>query len=377
MNVWRRTLVFRKLAVASLLVAVVALVAPTVLPASVARAAQVVQETGERSKPNVVILATGGTIAGSAATDTQAGYESGQVGVDVLISAVPELARLADITGEQISNIGSQDMSDAVWLQLARRINELLATDAVDGIVITHGTDTLEETSYFLNLVVESPKPVVMTAAMRPSTALSADGPLNLYNAVAVAADPNAIGRGVLVVANDDIHGARDVTKTNTTGVATFKSPLSGLIGETLYGINNYFRSPYKRHTVNSGLRVEGVEALPRVDIIYASAGMSADLIDATVALGAQGLVVAGVGNGNMTSAALEALGRARQNGVLCVRSTRVPTGAVGRNVEIDDDALGLVASGSLNPAKSRVLLKLALLHPMNPKEVQELFDIY
>ncbi len=140
-------------------------------------------------KPHIVILATGGTIAGSAESQTQAGYTSGQVGVDILLDAVPQIRELATISGEQVANVGSQDMSDAIWLTLARRVNSLLAQPEVDGIVITHGTDTIEETAYFLNLVVNSSKPVVMTAAMRPSTALSADGPLNIYNAVAVAAD--------------------------------------------------------------------------------------------------------------------------------------------------------------------------------------------
>ena len=200
-------------------------------------------------KPNIVILATGGTIAGSAETQTQAGYTSGQVGVDVLIQAVPEIEKLANVTGEQVANVGSQDMSDAIWIKLADRANALLAKSDVDAIVITHGTDTIEETSYFLNLVVNSKKPVVLTAAMRPSTALSADGPLNIYNAVAVAADKRAASRGVLVVANDDIHGARSIVKTNTTDVQTFMSPEYGLIGTTLYGKNRWFRTPFKLNT--------------------------------------------------------------------------------------------------------------------------------
>jgi len=160
--------------------------------------------------PNIVVLATGGTIAGAAATDVQAGYTSGQVGVEQLIAAVPQAAELANLRGEQISNIGSQDMNDEVWLRLAGRVNELLAEPDVDAVVITHGTDTIEETAYFLHLVVKSRKPVVMTAAMRPATALSADGPLNFYNAVGVAADPEAVGHGVLVVINDWIHDAED-----------------------------------------------------------------------------------------------------------------------------------------------------------------------
>jgi L-asparaginase len=329
------------------------------------------------AKPQIVILATGGTIAGSAETQTQAGYTSGQVGVDVLLAAVPQISDLAEVRGEQISNVGSQDMSDAIWLKLANRINELMASDEVDGIVITHGTDTIEETAYFLHLVVKGEKPVVLTAAMRPSTALSADGPLNIFNAVAVAADPEAAGRGVLIVANDDIHGARSITKTSTTDVQTFRSPESGLIGVSLYGVNRYFRFPYRAHTSAGEFSLEGVKALPRVDVVYVTADFSPDLIDSAVSKGAKGLVTAGVGNGNMTSATLEAVKRARKKGVVVVRSTRVPGGAVGRNVEVDDDEIGTVASGELNPAKARVLLKLALLKTKDPAKIQDYFETY
>jgi len=328
-------------------------------------------------KPNIVILATGGTIAGSAETSTQAGYTSGQVGVDILIGAVPQIKELADVTGEQVSNVGSQDMSDAIWLKLATRINQLVASAKVDGIVITHGTDTIEETGYFLNLVVNTDKPVVLTAAMRPATALSADGPLNIFNAVAVAADPDARGRGVLVVTNDDIHGARSITKTNATDVQTFMSPERGLIGVSLYGVNRWFRYPYRVHTSKSEFSIEGVDALPRVDVIYITADVSPDLIDCAVANGAKALVTAGVGNGNMTGPALDAVERAIKEGVIVVRSTRVPGGSVGRNVEVNDDEMGTVVSGELSPAKARVLLKLALLKTTDAAMIQKHFDQY
>ena len=328
-------------------------------------------------KPNIVILATGGTIAGSAETQTQAGYTSAQVGVDVLIDAVPQLTDLADITGEQVANVGSQDMSDAIWLKLAARVNALLAESDVDGIVITHGTDTLEETAYFLNLVIRSDKPVVMTAAMRPSTALSADGPLNIFNAVAVAADPQAAGRGVIVVANDDIHGARSFTKTSTTDVQTFRSIETGLLGASLYGENRWFRAPFRKHTKMSPFSVDGVESLPRVDVISITADVSPDLIEAAVEKGAKGIVTAGVGNGNMTGPALEAAKAAAGKGVVVVRSTRVTSGTVGRNVEVNDDEAGTVASFDLNPARARVLLKLALLKTTDPAEIQQYFYDY
>jgi len=327
--------------------------------------------------PHIVILATGGTIAGSADTKTSVGYTSGAVTVDALIQAVPTLKEIARITGEQISSIGSQDMSDEVWLKLAKRVNAVLASDSVDGVVITHGTDTMEETAYFLQLVVKSKKPVVLTGSMRPSTALSADGPLNIYNAVAIAGDPQASGRGVLVAANDDIHGGRDLTKGNTTDVQTFISPEYGLVGTTLYGKQTFFRGPFRKHTSDSEFSIEGVNALPRVDVLYAHANMSADMIDAAVKAGAKGIVMAGVGDGNMTTPALEALARAVKAGVVCVRSSRVPTGRTWRNSEINDDQYGFVASGELQPAKARVLLQLALMKTKDAKQIQTMFETY
>jgi L-asparaginase len=327
--------------------------------------------------PNIVVLATGGTIAGAAASDVQAGYTSGQVGVEQLLAAVPQAKKLANLKGEQISNIGSQDMNDEVWLKLARRINELVAKSDVDGIVITHGTDTIEESAYFLNLVVKSKKPVVLTAAMRPSTALSADGPLNFYNAVAVAANKEAVGRGVLVVVNDWIHGASSLTKTSTTAVQTFLSPVRGLIGTVAYGDAEWYRGPVGKNTADSDFSLDKVTALPRVDIIMAYENMDGALIDAAVASGAKGIVIAGVGNGNMTEGALKALSAQAKKGIICVRSSRVATGNVGRNVEVDDDKMGLVASLDLNPQKSRVLLRLALTQTKDPKVIQKYFVDY
>jgi L-asparaginase len=327
--------------------------------------------------PHIVILATGGTIAGSADSKTSVGYTSGAVTVDALIGAVPTLKDIARISGEQIASIGSQDMCDSVWLKLATRVNEILAADTVDGIVITHGTDTMEETAYFLQLTVRSAKPVVLTGSMRPSTALSADGPLNIFNAVAIAGDPAAAGRGVLVAANDDIHSARDITKTNTTSVQTFLSPQYGLIGTTLYGKQTFFRVPYRKHTTALEFTLKGVSSMPRVDVLYAHANMSADLIDAAVKMGAKGIVMAGVGDGNMTSPALDALARAAKAGVVCVRSSRVPTGRTWRNSEVNDDKLGFIAAGELNPAKARVLLMLALMKTKDVKQIQTMFETY
>jgi L-asparaginase len=327
--------------------------------------------------PTVVVLATGGTIAGAAGSDVQAGYTSGQVGVEQLLNAVPQAKKLANLRGEQISNIGSQDMNDEVWIKLATRVNELLAMPDVTGVVITHGTDTIEETAYFLNLVVKSDKPVVLTASMRPSTALSADGPLNFYNAVAVAANKRAVGRGVMVVINDWIHGAGSLTKTSTTAVQTFMSPLSGLIGTVAYGDIEWYRGPVGKNTKTSEFAVDKNTVLPRVDIIMATENMDGALINAAAAVGAKGIVIAGVGNGNMTAPALKALEAQAKRGVVAVRSSRVTTGQVGRNVEVKDDSLGFVASLGLNPQKARVLLRLALLRTSDPKVIQRYFDEY
>lgn len=328
-------------------------------------------------KPSIVIVATGGTIAGAAKSETDAGYKAGAVAVDVLLEAVPQLSELAEVRGVQVASIGSQDMNDEVWLNLAAEVNRLLGSRDTDGVVITHGTDTLEETAYFLNLAVRSDKPVVVTGSMRPATAMSADGPLNIYNAVALAADPRAKGRGVLVAVNDDVHGARAVTKTHTTDVETFRSNEDGLVGACLFGKCEFFRTPSELHTSKSEFSAKGVTALPRVDILYAHANMSPDLIDAAVAAGARGIVIAGVGDGNMTAPAVEAMKRARAKGVVVVRASRVGTGIVRRNIEVNDDELGFVASMALNPPKARVLLQLALLKTDDPKKIQGWFDRY
>jgi L-asparaginase len=327
-----------------------------------------------KNLPQVRVLATGGTIAGAQASATSYGYKSGEYNIEQLLSAVPNLDKLAVLTGEQVANIGSQDMNDAVWMTLAGRVKASLDDPKTAAVLITHGTDTLEETSYFLTLVTKSTKPVVMVGSMRPATAISADGPGNIYNGVAVAIDPKAAGRGTLVVLNDEIHYARNVVKTNTTSVQTFESINRGPAGVVHTGKVQWFEPMDRKIGKDVDFSIEGLKQLPRVDIIYAHANMSVDLIDTAVKNGAKGIVVAGVGDGNMTSGALEALTRAAKNGVVIVRSTRLPSGIVLRNNEVDDDKLGMVASGELNPAKSRVLLMLALTKTTDPKRIQQMF---
>ncbi len=335
----------------------------------------------ETMKSHVKILATGGTIAGISRAPAQSEYCAGQMKIQDMIDAVPDLTHLAIISGEQIANVGSQDMSFDILLRLTCRINELMEQQDIHGIVITHGTDTMEETAFFLNLAVNSPKPVVLTGAMRPANAISADGPLNLYNAVAVAADPDARERGVLVVMNDRIHGAHSLTKTNTTSVETFLSPVNGLIGTVNYGKTAYFRFPFRRHTYLSEFSSRFCRPphplLPRVDIIYACIDMPPDLIDFSVSAGARGIVIAGDGNGNMNQDTLKNAARKAAQGICIVRSSRVPTGTVSRNVEMNDDTLGFIVSDELNPAKARILLMLGLSETCSRDRIQQLFYSY
>jgi len=326
-------------------------------------------------KRRVHVLGTGGTIAGAQPDPGHYGYKAATYGVDWLLNAVPGLDRLAVLSGEQVANIGSQDMDEAIWLRLARRLEAVLAAGEIDAALITHGTDTLEETSYFLTLVTTSDKPVVVVGSMRPATAISADGPANIYNGVAVAADPRAAGRGTLVCLNDEIHYARNAVKTGTSNPSAFSSMSRGLAGIASAGRVEWFDETPRDAGTRVTFPLAGITALPRVDVLHAHAGMSVDLIDAAIAAGARGIVVAGVGAGNMSEPAIRRLARAASDGVVVVRSSRVVSAMVLRNHEIDDDHHGFVAAGDLNAAKSRVLLQLALAQGTDPARIQELFD--
>jgi L-asparaginase len=331
----------------------------------------------EQAKPNVFIAATGGTIAGAQANVEQHGYTAGTLGIDALIAAVPQLKDIAAIAGEQVMNIPSQDMDDAAWLKLARRLQELEQSSAVDGIVVTHGTDTMEETSLFVALTVSTPKPIVFTGSMRPATAISADGPMNLYNAVAVAGSRLARHCGVVVVFNDQINAARNVYKTDTTRLDAFQSVDRGPAGAVDTGKVDSFRGCGDGIYGEAKFPIDKITSLPKVDILYAYAGMGRDLIDAAVAAGAKGLVIAGVGDGNFTAEAFAGLRDARDKGVVVVRSTRVVSGFTTRDAEVNDDAEGFVAAEEFKPSKARVILQIALLKTSAPIEVQKDFDAW
>ncbi|MGC7404751.1 asparaginase [Pandoraea pneumonica] len=324
--------------------------------------------------PRILVLATGGTIASTGDARSAIGYNAGGVTGEQLTASVPGLDKLASIKAEQISNIGSQDMNSKVWYQLAARIKQAFERDEADGIVITHGTDTMEETAFFLDNVLAVSKPVVLVGSMRPSTAVSADGPGNLYEAVEVAASPQSQNRGVLVVMNDTIHGPRWVTKTNTTSVQTFHNPNAAPLGYVDPASIRYLSpAPAGRQ---QALNVP-TGGLPRVDIVYAHADMDAVQIDDAVKHNAKGIVLAGVGDGNASKAALDALEAAARKGVVVVRSSRVGSGFVNRNVEVSDDKTGFVVSYDLNPQKARVLTQLLIGNGVTAADkVQKAFDV-
>lgn len=338
------------------------------------------EQKQDAAKPNVAILATGGTIASRgnnslALTDYGRGAGMNPVAIQMLIDAVPEIQKFANITGEQVFNVGSSKLSIENWLTLAKRTNELLASHDVDGVVITHGTDTLEETAYFLNLVIKSDKPVVLVGSMRPSTGLSADGPLNLVNAVALAASPEAKNKGVMVCMNDQISSAFGVTKTNTTNAATFKCPDTGYLGY-MQNFKPYFVStPLKKHTYQTEFDVSYLEMLPRVDVNYTTLGSDGLLVDAAVAAGAKGIINAGLGNANMPVATMKSLQTAQQKGVLIVVDSRVGTGIVTPTGQFTKASF--VSAMMHNPQKARILLMLALTKTSDISEIQRIFEEY
>jgi L-asparaginase len=338
------------------------------------------QPASGRELPLVWILSTGGTIAGQGATSTSlTEYKPGLLG-EQLVAGVPEIKNVARVRVEQIANISSPDITVAHWLTLANRIDGIFRDDPnVAGVVVTHGTNTLEETAYFLNLTVKHDRPVVLVGAMRPATAISADGPLNLLNAIRTAIDPEARGKGTLVVLNDEINGARDVTKTNTYRVETFRSPELGLLGYVDGDKVAFYRASTKRHTSRSEFDVSSVKELPKVDIVYSYVQPSAALIKGLLADGVRGIVFAGSGAGLISTGERDTLAPLLQQPAgtrpLIVRSNRTGNGrVVGRE---DYDKMGLIPADNLNPQKARILLMLALTKTRDPREIKRMFDEY
>lgn len=324
--------------------------------------------------PRVIVLATGGTIAGREFPEAgRAGYKAGVLGVSDLLDDVPELREIAEVKGEQLCNIDSKDMTDEIWLRLAARVNEIFAADEADAVVIPHGTDTMEETAYFLSLTVKSDKPVVLTGAMRPATAADADGFRNLLDAVRVSASDDAVGAGTLVVMNGEIHEARYVTKIHTQSIAAFASPTAGCLGTVKNGVPTFSRAPLRRPKSEALFDLGGLSSLPRVDILYGHEGDDGALAFAAVQAGAKGVIYAGMGNGSIPDSAEKALAQIAAKGVAVVRASRSCGG------EVTPSALSIpetdfIESGALNPQKARVLLRLCLTKADDAAEIARIF---
>ncbi len=327
--------------------------------------------------PRVAIFLTGGTIdaLGLDRLDIAWYLETNQrLSAEEFLARVPELQQLANILQVPFRRVPSHALVDADWLELARTIQRVFDRDEADGVVITHGTNTLEETAYFLHLTLKTDRPVVLVGAMRPASALSADGELNLVNAVRVATDPASRGRGVLVVLNDTIHSARDVTKTATFRVETFQAPDLGPLGYAdPDGKIVYYHRPERLHTLGTEFDINPLQQLPRVDVAASYVGADGTVIDALVQAGARGLVSAGTGAGRPTPAEDAALDRAVGAGVVVCQSSRTGSGRVSRGPSLT--ARGIVAADNLTPWKARVLLALSLTRTADPVLVQRYFD--
>jgi L-asparaginase type II len=339
------------------------------------------QQRATNQLPAVAVFATGGTISGRGASPTSlTGYKTGAFLGEDLVAAVPEIKQFANVKVEQVINIGSPNITLANWLTLANRVNAALKGDPqLAGVVITHGTNTLEETAYFLNLTIKDTRPVVVVGAQRPATAISSDGPLNLLNAIRAAASPDARNKGVLVVMNDEINAARDVTKTNTYRVETFKAPELGFLGYVDADQVSFYRAPTKRHTLGAEFDVSRITVLPAVDIVYSYVEPSPAMVSALIAAKVKGIVFAGTGAGGISSAERAALkpllSMPAATRPILVRSSRTGNGrVVARN---DDEDLGMIPADTLNPQKARILLMLALTKTSDPAEIRRMFAEY
>lgn len=320
--------------------------------------------------PRIALLGMGGTIAATAAPGLE--YQSGRRTIDQVLVDLPGISDWASITTEQVASVAGQSINYGDWAALSQRVQDLASGGLVDGIVITHGTDTLEETAYFLSLTVRAKMPIVLTGAMRPPGAMGSDGAANLHQAIAVASSADACGRDILVVMNGQIHGARDVQKMSSSGLDAFASPNRGPVGRVSGRNVDFFTSPAPQDSERIPFSVAAVP--PTVFILYSHGDLSLVLVEAMLALKPDGIVLAGVGNGNTTEAALRALARAASRGMAIVRATRTGCGAVLRNIEVDDDHLGFIAAHDLNPQKARILLMLALHQTRDVAVIQNCF---
>lgn len=325
-----------------------------------------------KRRPKVVVLATGGTIAGKGKPGDVAGYRPGAISIHSLTQSISGLGEIADIEEIQVSNINSDDITSSLWLRLAGLINTLSLRDDIDGFVITHGTDTMEETAFFLHMVVKTEKPVVVTGAMRPSTATSADGPMNLYQSIVVASSREARGKGVVCVFSDSIYCARDFQKLSTTSVTAFGGRDFGMMGYVLDRRVLLYNTSLKPHTTASEFSVDGISSLPKVGILLFHVDADPSLIS-FAAKGNDGLVIVGAGNGNYSKAYNEAIG---ELSIPVVRSSRIGNGMIVPDSAFDKWG-NIILGDNLAPTKARILLILALMKTRDREKIQEYFNRY
>ena len=363
----------------SIATAILALLIPVILTASQPITTQesflLPETTSQEAKPRIVILATGGTIAGSAESSTQASYQPGVLSIEQILASVPGIENIAELKGIQVCNISSQNMEQAVWLKLQSTIDSLFKNNLCDGVVITHGTDTMEETAYFLHLTVRHPQPVVIVGSMRPATSLSADGPFNLYNAVALAAAPDSQNKGVMIVMNDYILSADDATKEHTVNPNAFASPNYGYLGYMRDGDPVFFRGSRGKHTVTSEFNISGHKEFPKVEIVMSYAFSSSVAINALIDSNVDGLIISGVGHGNYNRPIAEAIEKANSKGIAVVRSSRILKGGVDLAAEEYNPKFPVAFYKS--PQKARILLMLALTKTKDPREIQRIMMEY
>lgn len=329
------------------------------------------------SQSHIVVVATGGTIAGIGDSATSsATYASGKVPIDKLLASLQQLSGTPNVRGEQLLQLSSENFTNENLLTLGRRISALVKQSDVDGIVVTHGTDTLEETAYFLNLVIHTDKPIVVVGSLRPSTALSADGALNLVNAVTLASSKDSVGKGVLVAMDEEIHSARDVTKMDNIKTDALQSRW-GPLGMTIEGKNYWFRAPVKRHTSESEFNIDDIQALAGVEIVYSYSNVSLVPFEAFAKAGVKALIHGGPGNGSVSNRVVPILEDMRDRGVQIIRASRVPNGIVLRNGSQYDDRYDWVVAHDLNPQKARILAAVALTKIKDSRELQRIFWQY
>jgi glutamin-(asparagin-)ase len=328
------------------------------------------------AKANIVVIGTGGTIAGQGkASVNTSTYMCSVLGIDEILGSIPHASELANLRAEQLLQTGSENFNNAHLLAIGNRVAELLARNDVDGVVITHGTDTIEETAYFLHLTLKSAKPVVVVGSMRPPSAMSSDAALNLYDALAVAIHPSSRGLGTLVVANNEIHTARDVVKSNSFKLDAFRSPY-GALGYVIEGAPRYYRRPARVHTLDTPWSINTLHSLPKVDIVYAYGALEPGAISA-IAANARGLIYVGTGNGNVASHLIEPLRDAARRGVHVVRASRTGGGIVLHNGAQPDDEYGWLTVDDQIPQKARILLMLALTQTDDTAALQAVFERY